>query len=145
METGGAVGVGNDGNGDLVADDGGYGQADAFDSDRALFYDVAGERVGDGETELPVGGIGGVGGDGLEGEEGACAIDMALDDVSAEGRAGGCGEFEVDDRLRVQQRECGPGDGLGGEIGGEARRESIGLDVESCEARLRVLLAWRQT
>ena len=39
----------------------GYGQADAFDGDGALLDDVAGEFVGDGEAETPVGVSGALG------------------------------------------------------------------------------------
>ena len=127
-EAGGRVGVGNDGHFDPVARDGSHGEADAFDGDGAFFDDVAGEGVGKGETQAPVGRLGRGGVDGVEGDEGACAIDVSLHDVSAERRAGGGGQLEVDDGSGLEAGERGAGDGLGGEIGGEARREGVGLD-----------------
>src|SRR6266849_8338336 len=133
MEAGGCVGVGDDGYGDLIANDGGYGEADAFDGDGAFLDYVAGELGGNGEAEAPVGGCG-VGVDWLEGEQVGSAIDVALDYVASEGRACWSGEFEVDHRFGVKVGEGGAGDGLGGEIGGEAWGEGVGLDVEGGEA-----------
>lgn len=66
MEAGGGVGVGDDGYLDLVAEDGGDGEADAFDGDGALRDDVAGESFGELDAEAPVG-VGCVGGDWSEG------------------------------------------------------------------------------
>ena len=43
----------------------------------------------------------------------------------------GCGQFEVDDRAGVKQRERGASHGLGGEVGGVEER---GRDVERREA-----------
>ena len=54
-EAGGGVGVGDDGYLYLVADDGGYGEADAFDGDGALGNDVTGEGFGELDAEAPVG------------------------------------------------------------------------------------------
>ena len=132
-ETGGRVGVGDDGDFDFVVDDGGDGEADAFDGDGALGDDVAGEGVGEADAETPVS-FGCVGCDGVEGEEGGGAVDMALNDVASEGRAGGGGEFEVQDGVGAEVGECGAGDGLGGEVGGEARREGVGFDAERSKA-----------
>ena len=66
-EAGGGVGVGDDGYLDFVAEDGGDGEADAFDGDGALGDDVAGEGIGELKAEAPVG-VGCVGCDGGEGE-----------------------------------------------------------------------------
>ncbi len=77
--------------------------------------------------EAPVGGVEVAGVDGLEGEQGGGAVDVALDDVAAERRACGCGEFEVDDGAGLEAGERGAGDGLGGEIGGEVRWDGGGL------------------
>ena len=83
-EAGGGVGVGDDGYFYFVADDGGDGEADAFDGDGALGDDVTGEGFGELDAKAPVG-IGGSGRDGSECEEGGGAVDVALDDVAAEG------------------------------------------------------------
>jgi hypothetical protein len=82
-KAGGGVGVGDDGYLDLVVDDGGYGEADAFDRDGALRDDVAGEVFGELEAEAPVG-LRGVWGEGRQGDEGGGAVDVALNDVAAE-------------------------------------------------------------
>lgn len=76
--------MGDDGYLDFAADDGGYGEADAFDSDGALGHDVAGEAFGELEAEAPVG-LRGVWGEGRQGDEGGGAVDVALNDVAAEG------------------------------------------------------------
>ncbi|MDB6032039.1 MAG: hypothetical protein JWM16_2377, partial [Verrucomicrobiales bacterium] len=112
----------------LVADDGGYGEADAFDGDGALGNNVAGEGFGELDAEAPVG-LGRGGRDGGEGEKHCGSVDMALDDVASERRAGRGGEFEIDDGVWAEAGERGAGDGLGGEVGGEARGESVGLDA----------------
>jgi hypothetical protein len=125
--------VGDDGYFDLVAGNGGYGEADAFDGDGALGYDVAGEGFGELDAQAPVC-FGGVRGDGVQGEQSCSAVDVTLDDVASEGRAGGGGEFEVQDCVGTQVRERGAGDGLSGEIGGEAWGKGVGLDAESGEA-----------
>ena len=132
-EVGCGVRVRNDGNLDLVVVDGGDGQGDAFDGDRAFFDDVAHERVGDGEAKAVVGGVA-VEGDGIECDEGRGGVDVTLDDVSAERRAGGGGELEIDDGVGPEARERGACDGLCGEIGGEARRKGVGFYVERGEA-----------
>ena len=62
------------------------------------------------------------------------AVDVALDDVAAERGAGGSGQLEVDRGALAEVGEGGAGQRLGGEIGGEARREGVGLDVERGEA-----------
>ena len=133
VQAGGGVGVGDDGDFYDVAVDGGDGEGDALDGDGTLGDDVLGEGVGKLKAEAPVGGWGG-GVDGVEGEEGGGAIDVALDDVSAQGRAGGSGEFEVDDGAFVEVGEGGAGDGLGGEVGREAWGECVGLDAEGGDA-----------
>jgi hypothetical protein len=125
--------MGNDGDRDFVADDGGYGEADAFDGDGALFDDVAGERIGNGETETPVGIDERFRSDGLESNEGACAVYVALYDMAAERRACGSREFEVDDRLGMKEGECCAGYGFGSEVSGEAWRKGVRFDVESGE------------
>src|ERR1700761_4245103 len=132
-ETGGLVGVGDDSDFDFVVDDGGDGEADAFNGDGALGDDVAGEGVGETDAKTPVS-LGRVGCDGLEGEEGGGAVDMALNDVASEGRAGGSLEFEVQDGIGAKVGECGAGDGLGGEVGGEARREGVRFNAERSKA-----------
>lgn len=116
VEAGGRVGVGDDGYFYLVADDGGDCEADAFDGDGALGYDVAGEGFGKLDAEAPVG-LWCVGSDGSDGDKGCGAVDVALDDVASEGRAGGCGEFEVQDGVGAEMDEGGAGDCLGGEVG----------------------------
>ena len=126
--------MGDDGDGDFVVVDGGYGEADALDGDGAFFDDVGGEGGGDGEAEAVVGGVGLVRVEGFEGQEGGCVVDVTLDYVASEGGAGGGWEFEVDDGFGAEVREGGAGDGLGGEVGGEAWREGVGLDVEGGEA-----------
>jgi hypothetical protein len=133
VQAGGGVGVGDDGYFDVVVGDGGYGEADAFNGDGALGDDVAGEVVGELEAEAPVG-LGGVGREGGQGDEGGGAVDVALNDVAAEGRTGGGWEFEVEDGVGAEVGEGGAGDGLGGEVGGEARGEGVGLDAEGGEA-----------
>ncbi len=133
VEAGGRVGVGDDGYFDFVAGDGGDGEADALDGDGALGDDVTGERVGKLNAEAPVG-VGGVGRDGGESEKGCGAVDMTLDDVASEWRAGGCGELEVQGGVGAEVGERGAGDGLGGEVGGEARGEGVGFDAECGEA-----------
>ena len=85
VEAGGGIGVGDDCNLDFVADDGGDGEADAFDGDGALRDDITDEGVGNLEAEAPVRGFGGGGCDGREGQEGAGAVDVTLNDVSSEG------------------------------------------------------------
>jgi len=125
--------VGDDGDFYDVVDDGGDGEADAFDGDGALGDDVAGEGFGELDAETPVGlGLARI--DWGEGDEGGGAVDVTLDDVATEGRSRGCGEFEVEDSVGAKVRECGAGDGLGGEVGGEARGEGVWLDAESGEA-----------
>jgi hypothetical protein len=84
------------------------------------------------DAEAPVGVRRG-GCDGVEGEERCGAVDVALDDMASERRAGGRGEFEVEDGVGAQVRERGAGDGLGGQVGGEARGEGVGLDAEGGE------------
>ena len=113
VEAGGGVGVGDDGDLYFVADDGGDGEADALDGDGALWNDVTGEGLGQKDSETPVG-VRCIWGDGVEGEEGCGSVDMALDDVASERRAGRRGEFEVNDGVGTQVRERGAGDGLGG-------------------------------
>ena len=54
--------------------------------------------------------------------------------MASEGRAGGGGEFEVDDGVGAEAGERGAGDGLGGEVGGEARGKGVGFDAEGGEA-----------
>ena len=73
-------------------------------------------------------------GDGLESDEGRGGVDVTLDDVAAEGRAGGGGKLEVDDGVWLEARERRSGDRLGGEVGREAWRKGLGLDVERGEA-----------
>jgi len=132
VEAGGSVGVGDDGYFDLVAEDGGDGEADAFDGDGALGDDVAGESFGELDAEAPVC-VWGVWGDGGEGEESGGAVDVALDDVASEGRASRCGELKVEYGVGAQVRERGAGDGLGGEVSGEARGKGVGFDAEGGE------------
>ncbi len=96
VEAGGGVSVGDDGDLDLIALDGGYGEADAFDGDGSLGDDVAGECVGQPDVEAPVC-FGRVRCNGSEGDEGGGAVDVALHDVAAEGRSGWGGEFKIDD------------------------------------------------
>ena len=132
-QAGCGVCVGDDGDLDLVVGDGGYGEGDAFHGDGAFFDDVAGEGVGDGEAEAVIGGLG-IGGNGVEGDEGCGPVDVPLNDVASEGRAGGSGEFEVDGGVGGEVGEGSAGDGLGGEVGGEAWGEGVGLDVECGEA-----------
>ena len=55
----------------------------------------------------------------------AAAVDVALDDVSAEGAAGGGGEFEVDFGAGGEGAEGGFVEGLLGEVG----VEEGGVDV----------------
>ena len=116
-EAGGGIGVGNDGNFDLVAGDRGDSEADALDGNGALFYDVPGEIVRDGEVEAVVG-FSHAGVDWVERDERSGAVYVALDNVAAEGRAGGCGEFEVDGGTGFEMRKSGAGDGLCGEVSG---------------------------
>jgi len=124
--------MGDDGDLDLVAVDGGDGEGDSFDGDGALFDDVAGERVRDGEAEAVIGGFG-VGGDGLKGDEGGGGVDVTLHDVAAERGACGGWQLEVDDGVGTETRERGARDGLGGEVGGEARGKGMRFDVERGE------------
>ena len=132
-KAGGLVGVGDDGDFYFVGDNGSDGEADAFDGDRALGDDVAGEGVGETDAETPVG-LGRVGCDGVECDEGGGAVDMALNDVAAEGRADGCGELQVEDGVGTQVGERGAGESFGCKVGGEARREGVGFDAECGEA-----------
>lgn len=59
---------------------------------------------------------------------------MALNDMASEGRAGGGGELEVDDRAGLKVGKSSTGDGFGGEVGGETRWECVGLNTEGGEA-----------
>ena len=59
---------------------------------------------------------------------------MALDDVASKRRSGGRGKLEVDDRIGTQVSERGAGNGLGSQVGGEARRKRVGLNAEGGEA-----------
>src|ERR1700733_13994379 len=77
MEAGGGVSVRDDRYFDIVALDGGHGEADAFDGDGALGDDVAGERVGESDVEAPVG-LGCVWCDWREGDESCSSVDVAL-------------------------------------------------------------------
>ena len=62
--------------------------------------------------------MGGV--EGGEGEQGGGAVDVALDDVTAEGEPAGVGELEVDGGGGGEMAEGGAGEGFLGEVGGEA-------------------------
>ena len=62
--------------------------------------------------------------------EPAGAVDMALDDVASERRSGGRGKLEVDDGIGTQVSQSGAGDGLGGQVRGEARWKRVGLNAE---------------
>ena len=132
-EAGGLVGVGDDGDFDLVTADGGDGETDAFNGDGALRHDVMGKVVGKLDAKAPVG-MGCLGRDGVERKKDDGAVDVALDDVAAEWRTGGGGELEVDDGVRVQVHEGGTGDGFGGEVGGEAWWEGVGFNAKGSEA-----------
>ena len=67
---------------------------------------------------------------GLKRGEGSAAVDVALNDVAAEGAAGGGGEFEVDLGAGSEGAEGGFVEGLLGEVG----VEELGVNVESGEA-----------
>ena len=113
------VGVRDDRDRDDVTEDGGHGERDALDRDRALRSDVPAQSGRDGKAQPPV-----TGGlvrwvNGLQREERADAIDVALYDVAAERRAGRSGKFEVDDVAGLELGELGAFDRLLGEIGGE--------------------------
>ena len=70
------------------------------------------------------------GDDGVEGGHDAAAVDVALDNVAAEGAAGGGGQFEVDLGAGGERAERGLVEGLLGEVGVEEGR----VDVERGEA-----------
>ncbi len=72
----------------------------------------------------------GLGDDGVEGGHDAAAVDVALDDVAAEGAAGGGGQFEIDFCAGGERAEGGVVEGFLGEVGVE-----VGwVDVERGEA-----------
>ncbi len=87
VQVGGFVGVGDDGDFDArevrgeVSRD---GEADAVYGDGALRDDLRGELIGELEGETPVGGVE-VGVKREDGEEFSGRVDVALDDVAAEG------------------------------------------------------------
>ena len=82
------------------------------------------EVLGDADFQGPVGGLdvevgAGGGDDGVEGGYCAAAVDVALDDVTAERAAGGGGEFEIDAGAWGEGAEGGFVKGLLGEVGVE--------------------------
>ena len=134
-QAGGVPGVGDDGQLDLRGATGHRAdernrEGDALDCNGALADDVAGEFRGELQEHAPVGRVKAVGVNGLQGEEGGDAIDVTLDDVAAEGRAGGSGEFEVDGAAGPKAAEGGAVEGLLGEVGGEVG----GGEIERGEA-----------
>src|SRR5882757_271655 len=146
MQVGGRVGVRDDGDGDsTVFVDLGYRKRDALDGDGSLLHDVALQRLWRGDGEMPIGLTRRFGLEGGKGEEFAYSIDVALDDVSAEGRACCCRQFEVDRRSGCKMQERGTVNGLECEVGREAWRLRLSLDIEcgktdsaDCDAVARV-------
>ncbi len=96
VQTGRCVGVRNDGDLDILPVQRSDRQADAFDGDRALGDDVAGECFGDTKTESPVG-LRGIRRDGVKRNQSGGAVDVALHDVAAKGRSSRSGQLEVHD------------------------------------------------
>ena len=124
MQVGGVVGVGDDGDFDARQAGGRSiklrdGEGDAVDGDGALLDDVGRDVDGEVDGEAPIGGIA-AGVEGDEGDERAGGVDVTLDDMAAEGRAGGRGEFQVDQAARCEEAEGRAGYGFGGEVGGKA-------------------------
>jgi hypothetical protein len=105
VEAGRLVGVGDDGDLDDALAQRGDGETDALDGDRSLGDDVADEDLGEFKAQAPVG-VGGAGGDGVERDEAGGAVDVALDDVAAEGRAGGRGWCGRASRRRDRRRSA---------------------------------------
>ena len=93
-ETGGLVGMGDDGDFYHVVDDGGDCEADAFDGDGTLGDDVTSEGLGELDAETPIG-IGLAENDRREGDQRGGTVDVALNDVATERGTGGSGKFEV--------------------------------------------------
>ena len=118
------------GNGDCLAVEVGDGQADAFNGDRTLVDHPGTDVLGDADFEGPVGGLAVEVrtcriDDRIKRAEFPAAIDVALDDVSAEGTAGGGGQFEVDFGSGGEGAEGGLVEGFLGEVG----VEEVGIDV----------------
>ena len=101
-------------------------EADAFNRERAFEDDVARQFWRDLDAQPIVVGAG----DFVECDELAGAIDVPLDDVSAEASIGAHGEFEVDQRARFDSGERRAIPGFLGQIGAEGFRR----DFDSGEA-----------
>ena len=117
------IGQGKNGNGDGLAVEVGDGQADAFNGDRTFVDHPGTDVLGDADFEGPVGGLAVEvrARPGMTGSraEFPAAVDVALDDVSAEGTAGGGGQFEVDFGSGGEGAEGGLVEGFLGEVGVE--------------------------
>src|SRR5215472_14328611 len=105
-------GVRNDGGCNIGAFDFGDSKADAFDRERPLENHIAGEIRRNSDVEPVIIGAG----DAVKRDEDTGAIDVALDDVSAETAVGAHGEFEVDVRARRDTRERNAIPGFGSKI-----------------------------
>src|SRR5580692_8962323 len=126
MQVGGFNRVRDDGDGANIFVQPGYCEADAFDGYRALVNRVFGDFAGQVDLQQPVARIG----DAVEGEEFSDAVDVALDDVSAEASVGFHGEFKVHECAFVKAGKRSAGPGFRGEVGAERSC----FDVECGEA-----------
>lgn len=112
-ERGQVEGGGDEADGEVVRARVDHRQADAVDGDGALHDHVAGEVRGERDLhDLPVLGRRAC-------EDRAGAVDVALDDVSAEAVADGHGTFEVDAGADGEGTEAGAFQGLRHDVGGE--------------------------
>jgi hypothetical protein len=114
----------------------GDGEADAFDGYGPFGDHPLADVFGDADFEGPVGGllveVGLVDWEITGSRAVSCrsAVDVALDDVAAEGAAGGGGQFEIDLGAGGERAEGGAVEGFLGQVGVEER----GVDVERGEA-----------
>jgi hypothetical protein len=115
--------------------DSGDGEAYAFNGDGAFGDHPPADAGGDADLESPIRGVAieigaGLGDDGIEGGEDAGCIDVTLNDVAAEGTAGGRREFEVHFGAGFECTEGRAVECLPGEVGVE-----VGwFDIEGSEA-----------
>jgi len=121
--------------GDRLAVKVGDGEADAFDGDGAFVDHPGADVLGDMDFEGPVGAVLVESRTGwidyrIEGAQDPAAIYVALDDVAAEGTAGGGGQFEVDFCAGGQRAEGGFVEGFLRKVGVEVRV----IDIERGEA-----------
>ena len=125
---GGAVeGFGDESDVEGVVADGGEGEADAVKSDRALGCEVVHQVGGraEGDTPLAVGSV--------EGDDLGEAVDVALDEVAAEGLAGEERGFKVDRVAGLEAAEGGEAEGLGDDV----EYEPVVARIDSGEADAR--------